>query len=60
VQVARIEVVGVDQTEVADAGAREVLQHRTSEAARPDDQHAASRERCLSGSANLFQQPLRE
>ncbi len=42
VQVARIELVGIDRSQEADAGTREVLQHRASEAAGADDQHAAA------------------
>ena len=50
--------VVVDDPERADAGSREIKQHRRAEPARADHQHARASERGLSGSTHLAQHDM--
>jgi hypothetical protein len=57
-QVAGIQVVGIDQPQVSHSGARQVLKHRTAEATQAYDQHAGALERRLARSADFLEQQL--
>jgi hypothetical protein len=58
VQVRLLDRVVIDDRETADAGAREILQHRAAEAARADHQHRGGGETRLPRFADLGQHGL--
>ena len=57
-QVRRLEPVAVDDAEAADAGAREILQHRNAETAGADDQHGRRAQARLARGADFAQRDL--
>ena len=57
-QIACLQRVSIHDAQAADASAGEILQHRTAESARADDEHAGRGELRLAGGANLFQKLL--
>ena len=57
-QVRGFEPVAIDDAEPADAGAREVLQHRHAEAAGADHQHRGGAQARLARGAHFAQRDL--
>jgi len=57
-QIAGVQGIGVDDPQVADPCAGQVLQHRTAEASGANDENPAARQRRLPLRADLLEQDL--